>query len=401
MIRLWFKRWLKRECKRLIEALLYLLFAGLGLASRLRRRQAEEAEPSRILVIRLDLLGDVLNSMPAVDALRERYPRARITMLTLPYAAAIPQRFACVDVVLSLDTNRVRSPRELLRPAFYGDVWRLIRQLRESRFDLCLSLYGRMASLLAFASGAPRRLGFAREAYPFLLTEPLPGGRFRRRRHETAWDLALAAAAGAVASARRPRLEADSAVAARMQERLRQAGVEPGCPLVGIHGGAVNGSAKRWPAGHWAALADRLIADHGCAVVLTGSAGEHPIAQDIVRRMGQKPLVLTGTTDLPELLAVLSLCQVVVSGDSGPLHLAVALGRATVALYGPTDPLTYGPTPAAGQSSTVIRLGLGCSPCYSLRAVAECPYGRPACMIDIPVQRVLGAVLASLGLAKA
>ena len=82
--------------------------------------------------------------------------------------------------------------------------------------------------------------------------------------------------------------------------------------------------------------------------------------------------------DIDELLAVLARCDLVLSGDSGPLHMAVALGRPAVALYGPTDPAIYGPLPKPGQPAMVISRGLGCSPCYNLLATAECPYGQPA-----------------------
>ena len=85
-----------------------------------------------------------------------------------------------------------------------------------------------------------------------------------------------------------------------------------------------------------------------------------------------------------------------ISGDSGPLHMAVALGRPTVSLYGPTDPRIYGPTPRPGQQAVVIRRDLACSPCYNLLATAECPHGQPACMIDIPVGKVFAAALAVL-----
>ena len=85
---------------------------------------------------------------------------------------------------------------------------------------------------------------------------------------------------------------------------------------------------------------------------------------------------------------MLARCDLVISGDSGPLHMAVALGRPTVSIYGPTDPAIYGPTPAPGQQAVVLRRGLACSPCYNLLATAECPHGQPSCMIDVTVGRV-------------
>lgn len=377
-----------------------MLFSGLGIGARLLRweRPLGRLDPRdvrRILVIRLDLLGDLVNSMPAVAALHERFPRARITMLTLPHTAPIARQFPFVDEVLTLDTNSIRSPRNLLRPATYRAFVGMGRRLRRERFDLCVSLFGLMASLWAFASGARQRIGYARESYPYMFTDPLPGRRFDTRQHEVRWDLDLAAAAGASAAPRIPSLRVPPGPAAGVAERLADLGVPVQDRLVGIHGGAVNGSAKRWPAGHWAALADRLIEAYGVRVVLTGSASERPISEAIRRRMRHSPIVLTGETDIDELLAVLARCDLVISGDSGPLHMAVALGCPTVSIYGPTDPAIYGPTPKPGQPAAVIRRGLACSPCYNLLAMAECPHGQPSCMLDIPVGEVF-AVAAKL-----
>jgi lipopolysaccharide heptosyltransferase II len=372
------------------------VFSCLGIGARLLRweRPLGRLDPSevrRILVIRLDLLGDLVNSMPAVAALHERFPEARITMLTLPHTAPIARQFPFVHEVLSLDTNSIRVPRNLLRPATYHAFLRMGLRLRREHFDLCVSLFGLMASIWAFVSGARQRIGYSRESYPYMFTDPLPGRRFDTRQHEVRWDLDLAAAAGASAAPRIPTLRVLPEPAQRMAARLTALGVEPVDRLVGIHGGAVNGSAKRWPAGHWAALADRLVEAHGVRVVLTGSESERPISEAICRRMRHRPLVLTGETDIDELIAVLARCDLVISGDSGPLHMAVALGRPTVSIYGPTDPAIYGPTPRPGVPAVVIRRGMGCSPCYNLLATAECPHGRPSCMLDVPVGEVLAA----------
>ena len=395
------QRLIKRKIVHAIQAVLFVIFSGLGMGARLLRWERRLGPPDpasvrKILVIRLDLLGDMVNSMTAVAALHERFPEARITMFTLPHTAPIPRRFSYVDEVLTLDINRIRSPRNLLRPRLYADFLAMAFRLRRERFDLCLSLFGLMASLWAFASGARRRIGYARESYPFMFTDPLPGRRFDRPRHEVRWDLDLAAAAGASAAPRIPPLTAPSEATARMTARLAELGVREGDLLIGIHGGAMNGSAKRWPPMHWAALADRLIGEHGAKVAFTGSAGEAAISEDIRRRMRYEPLVLTGKTDIDELLAVLARCDLVISGDSGPLHMAVALGRPAVSIYGPTDPRIYGPTPRAGRQAVVIRRDLACSPCYNLLATAECPHGQPACMIDVPVREVFAAALAVL-----
>ena len=273
------RRWAKHRLRDFAQAVLFVLFSVLGIGARLLRWERplgtlEASEVLRILVIRLDLLGDVVNSMTAVTALHERFPEASISMLTLPHTAAIPRQFPYVDEVLTLDTNLIRSPRNLLHIHTYAQFIHMGILLRRRRFDLCLSLFGLMASIWAFISGARQRIGYARESYPYMFTDPLPGRRFDRRQHEVRWDLDLAAAAGAASRWHRPTLRVLPEPRDRIAARLAALGVRPGDRLVGIHGGAVNGSAKRWPAGHWAALADRLIAKQGVQVVLTGSASE-------------------------------------------------------------------------------------------------------------------------------
>lgn len=398
-------RFLKRAIAQLFRALLLVLCSGLAIGARLLHRvrpprRIEPAGTRRILVIRLDLLGDVINSMPAVAALRDRYPNAHITMLTLPYTAAIPRQCGYVDEVLTLDTNMVRSPRNLFRAGTYRAFAAVVLRLRRERFDLCLSLYGWVAAVFAFASGARQRIGYQGEGFPYLFTDPVPGRRFDRRRHEVQWDLALAKAVGASGDFRAPALRAPAPAVTRVAARLGALGISSHDIVVGIHGGAINGSAKRWPAMHWAALADRLIGEYGLKVVLTGSPAERPISADIHARMAHVPIVLTGETDLDELLAVLARCDLVLSGDSGPLHMAVALGRPTVSIYGPTDPAIYGPAPRSGQAAVVIRRGLKCSPCFSLKSHvgAECPHGQPSCMLDVRVGQVLAAALGVLRL---
>ncbi len=387
----------KDEIIHLIQALLWVVFGVIGLWGRIAALKwpyprFDPARVRRILVVRLDLLGDVLLSMPAVEALHERYPDAEIWMMTLPYTADIPKRYPYVARVVTLDTNGIRSPRSLLRPATLRQWYGAYRLLRAQRFDLAVSLCGLMASIWTFLSGATHRIGYLKEGYPLLHTRTLPGMRYDRRQHEVQWCLDLAALAGAERRPRYMSLEVEPDAAERVEALLRRHGVDDETRLVAIHAGSINGSAKRWPATHWAELADRLHETAGVRVVLTGSRGELPIAREVVRCMRTMPLVLTGETTVNELAALLARCDVVISGDSGPLHMAVALGRPTVSMYGPTEPALSGPYPRPGQTATVLRLGIGCSPCYNALATAECPYNNTVCMHHITVDRAERAV---------
>jgi lipopolysaccharide heptosyltransferase II len=176
-----------------------------------------------------------------------------------------------------------------------------------------------------------------------------------------------------------------------MGRMLAARGIDDGSLLIGVHAGSINGSAKRWPAAHWAELADRLQEELGARVVLTGSRAEMPIARGVAGLMRTRPIVLTGETSVDELAAVLARCDLVLSGDSGPLHMAVALNRPTISIYGPTDPAISGPFPRPGQTAVVLRTGIGCSPCYNALATADCPYGNAVCMSHLTVDTAYAA----------
>ena len=155
--------------------------------------------------------------------------------------------------------------------------------------------------------------------------------------------------------------------------------------------GASNGAAKRWPARHWAALGDQISSEMGLSVVLSGGASERTLAQSIVDEMSQPTVNLSGETSLAGLAPLLGGARLVVAGDTGPLHLAAALRRPVVGIFGPTDPMNTGPL---GDAARVVRLGLGCSPCYDLISPADCklPDRSTPCMWGLTPLQVMTAI---------
>ncbi|HZS94829.1 MAG TPA: hypothetical protein VFA78_08535, partial [Chloroflexota bacterium] len=183
-------RRLRRVARTTIRAYLTLLAASAGLAAKASQSHRREA-PRRILVIRLDLLGDVLYSLSTVLGLREVYPEAEIDMLVLPYAASVARASSAPDRVIEFDSNRIRSVRGLLDAGTWREYFAAWRSVRSRRYDVVISLTGRTASLIAVLSGARRRLGYAAEAYPFTLTDAVPGGRFVWRMPEAEYVMRL------------------------------------------------------------------------------------------------------------------------------------------------------------------------------------------------------------------
>jgi lipopolysaccharide heptosyltransferase II len=366
------------------------LIVCVGAIARLRRQRPARADgaPQRILVIRLDLLGDVLHSMTAVAALRAAFPNARIVMLTLPYTAQLARLYPQVDEVVTVDTNRIRRPSGLLNPFTWREYASVRQRLRDERFDLALSLYGRMGSLWAFLSGADRTVGYGDEAYPLLLTHPVPGGRHDRRMSEVDYLLRLVCSIAPVSDPGHLDIPLSNHLERRGKELLAAAGVEDGATVIVIHAGAVNGSAKRWPAASWRRFAEILAERVPVRIALVGAASDAPIARDVVRGCAAPLVDLVGKTSIEELLGILAQADLVTSGDSGPLHLAVALGRPVLAVYGPTDPAIYGPSRPISPA-TILRADLPCSPCYTLASTAECPLGDPICMRLVSVESMV------------
>ena len=147
---------------------------------------------------------------------------------------------------------------------------------------------------------------------------------------------------------------------------LRAHGVRFERPLVALCPGSINSRAKRWPAASFAALADRLLADAGADVALIGSRAERDVTEEVCSAMRRQPVVLTGATSLAQTVAVLSLVDLLVTNDTGPAHIAAALARPTLVIFGPTNPLTTRPFAPAAE---IIREPPECAPCM----LRDCP----------------------------
>jgi lipopolysaccharide heptosyltransferase II len=396
-----------RFIKPALQRVIYFGLGMMGLISQIGRiGRAEPAltpetfAPRHILMIRTDLMGDVVLSLPAVHAMRRAYPEAEIDMLVLPSNVGVIKHDPAISRIITYDPNIWRRPNAFLTLASYRKFLGLMRDLRSAHYDLCLSLAGDWASVFAFFSRAHRRVGYQGEAYPFFMTDPVEGRRYRVRQHEVDYiaDLARAAGGTVEGAQREPKLTVDAQAREDVKALLAGYGVQEGDLLIAAHAGATNGLAKRWPIPHWARLADLLIEQLGATVILTGAPSDAEIVDAIVSRMRKQPINLVGKTNVPQLAALLERCDLVISGDSGPLHIAGAVGTSVIAIHGPTDPGLSGP---AGKDATVLRLGIWCSPCYDASYWAECRFFNPVCMKGIVPGEVLAAARERLAQSKA
>jgi lipopolysaccharide heptosyltransferase I len=300
-----------------------------------------------VAIVKLSSLGDVVHALPVAAALRARLPHGRVTWVAERREAALLWGNAAIDDVAIADTRGWRRWRGLktgMRAAL--DMWMVFRQLRARRFDVALDLQGNIKSgLLTAATGAAIRIGFGarycREPLNALFTnhriEPPAAAR-----HIVDQHLALLGALGIVAPSASFWLPSDPTAAEAMERFFAGHGLKAGDRVVALNPGAGK-DAKRWPAARFAELARRLRAEVGATVLVVWGPKEVSRAQAIVEAARIAGAILAPPTDLHALLALLRRVRVMVAGDTGPLHLAAALGLACVGLYGPTDPVRNGP----------------------------------------------------------
>jgi heptosyltransferase-2 len=350
----------------------------------LRQLRAEEIE--RVVVRGANWVGDAVMTVPALRELRRVLPRARVTLATRAWAQDIFDEADFIDDLLVVEGARG------VRPFF-----RQVRDWRARRFDLALLLPNSMESaLVAFAARVPVRVGYATESRGEFLTHALETPAWRGARHEVFYYLNIVAGleralTGASAiEAREPEFALDVSQARQAQARalLDGRGADTARTLVAVCPGSTNSRAKRWHADRFAALADRLIEEAGATVLLIGAGDELGVTKEVLAKMRHRPVVLTGETTLAETTAILSVCGLLVTNDTGPAHLASALGRPTLVIFGPTNPLTTRPFAPGAE---IVRRPPDCAPCM----LRDCPIDH-RCMTAIEVGEVFARAVALL-----
>ena len=342
-------------------------------------------DPRSILIVKLSAIGDVVHTLPLLEVLRRSLPGARIDWLVEEEAARIIEGHEGIDRVIV--SRRKSWQRGLFRSGQRADsvreILRFLRELRSREYDLVIDLQGLLKSgLLTGLSRGRRKIGFtwAREGSTLFLSEaPYPVDQHRQ--HSIERYLETAGILGLTVKSREGR------VPVREADREQVKALLPERDLLGGHLAAVNPMArwktKLWEEESFALLADRMREELGLTVIFTGSAADRAVIERILSRMRGKAVNLAGEVGLKALAHLYSLCRVVVSTDTGPMHIAAAMNCPVVALFGPTAPWRTGPY---GEGHRVIREEMGCSPCFR----KTCSHGE--CMKSITVDRVFEAV---------
>jgi lipopolysaccharide heptosyltransferase II len=375
-------------------------FATLGRPWRAAHPPRWTSSP-HVLLIRPDHIGDLLFATPAIRDLRQALPDAHLTAMVGPWAAPALEHSPWLNDQLVCEfPGFTRQPKGSLLPP-YRMLFDWARRLREQSFDVAVVLrfdhwWG---ALLGYLAGVPCRVGYAvPECQPFL-THAVP---YQADQHEVVQNEILVSEVpgllGQPTAASTTYISASSAPLEfhpRNEEiqyarrYLQDRGIPGNRPLVIIHPGA-GAPVKQWLPDRFAAVASELMRRWQASIVITGSRNELDLAWTIAAHMDADPVIACGDTTLGQLAALFQLSQLVIGPDSGPLHLAVAVGTPSVHLYGPVDPAKFGPWGPAARH-LVLAGSRDCIPCNRLDyGPSELP--QHPCVAEIPVEAVLAAV---------
>ena len=333
----------------------------------------------KILVIRVDGIGDLLNSTPAIALLRKNYPSAEITVLACPLNASVLIGNPDVDRILVFD--RDGEHRGLFaRFQFY-------RELRRERYQLVVAMQTAMWShLVGFLSGAPYRLGRYQKRFRSTLTHAWRGKYPKGETHEVDRNLELVRLICKGEGKQKLIFHLLPDEIATAKSRLASWRIGSDSSLIGIHPGG-SSFDKRWPEKQYAELADRLAHHYNATILLLRGPGEEALTDNIQEAM-QSAAISHAPETIRELGALLSCCDLVVCNDSGPMHLAAALDVPTIAIFGPTDHVAWHPL---SENAAIVRRDMPCWPC----SAHKCKIGWE-CTKKLPVEPVWNATRISV-----
>jgi heptosyltransferase II len=333
----------------------------------------------RVLVRGTNWIGDSVITLPALRELRRIFPSAKISLLIKPWVSGIFEDADFLDEVIVYDRER-------------KGLWATMSELRARRFDLAVLFQNAFeAAVLSFGARASLRMGFPTEYRGFMLTHSLSLTPQILALHQIYYYLHIVSQVEERLTGRSLvdfekfdyRLPVRASRKEAMRERLASMGVDTGKRLVALNPGATNSRAKRWPAERFGALGDMLV-DMGAEVLFVGAASELGITRAAAGVMRREARELTGKTSLSETIALLSICDLVISNDTGPGYMAAALEKPTLTIFGPTDDRMICPF---GANAEMIRNKVDCSPCM----LRDCPIDH-RCMTGIGVEMVMARV---------
>jgi lipopolysaccharide heptosyltransferase II len=338
-----------------------------------KRRFPKDFAPERILVIKLDHLGDVLLATPVFSNLRRAYPNAELHALTGAWSRVVLEKHSDVNKVIEYNSPAFCRTGQ---PTSFRGTFKLYRELRRQKYDLMVELRGDWRTVwFAFGRLTPKRLSRA----ALQIANRLGFTQFSGT-HETTRNLDVLKQAGIPTPVQTASFSVTAEDEKWASDFLATYRIDRQRPLIAIHPGSPI-ALKRWLPDRYAEVSDWLIAQKRAQILFVGVEDEIPIVIEIQALMRGESINIAGKTTLAQLASILHTCNVFIGNDSGPMHLAAAVGTRTIGLYGPGDPTRFGP---AGVKCQTIRGQPDC-PCVG----TTCRFGKAGCMSEIQVTDVI------------
>ncbi len=328
-------------------------------------------------------------TIPALREIRRLFPNAHITLMIRPWVRDVFHNAAYIDDILLYDKNATKGRM--------NRMLNIVEKVKGRTFDMAILLQNAVeAALIAMFAGIPIRLGYPTDGRGLFLTHRAALHDDLHSKHQIYYYLGILTGSGLSNNTYHSdvnfhpdiTISLEPRALDRAKEILREHQVDPQKVLIGLNPGAHYGPAKRWLSDRYAQLADELMAKNDAEILIFGSAKEEKLATEIISQMRFKPKVLAGQTSLLELMALLKSCQLLITNDSGPMHLAAALDVPQIALFGSTNEVATGPF---SEKARLIKHPVFCSPCL----LRECPIDF-RCFISITVPEVYTAVVEKL-----
>ncbi len=341
-------------------------------------RDASIKDLKRILITRTDRMGDVVLSTPAIQALREAYPRAYIAMMVSPYTREIVEGNPCLDEIIILDKKKEHKS--------IGGIVKLAVSLKRKKFDAAFILHPETrANLIVFLAGIPRRIGYDRKS-GFLLTDRFLHHKHRGQKHEIEYTLDLLRYMGIDHA--KPRLHVPVRIESEQwaEQFLQEQDIGPRDAILAVHPSS-SCISRKWPLERFAEAADRLSKKYAMKVMVIAAASDTAAADELVKMMRCKAVNAAGRTTISQMASLLKRAALFISNDSGPVHVAAAVGTPVISLFGRNQrgisPRRWRPV---GEKSMFLHKNIGCAQCLAHNCVKGF-----ACLKAISVDEVVQA----------
>ncbi len=336
-----------------------------------------------ILLIRLDHLGDVLLTTPAVKSLKQRFPHARITMVVKQWAFEAIKDNPHIDKIIIFNPSWTVPGQEGTKTAGLRGIWELIFRLRKERFDLAIDFKGDPRNILiAYLSGARRRVSYGIRGGGFLLTDVVP---YESEIHEIDKNLKLLTPLGIHSEDSHMELFINGEDKTRAEQIFAEEGIDLNRQTIALHYGGAS-QYKRWDMEKFITLAERLVKNNSTNVLIFGGHYERKASRVVADP--KRGIVVMPDMTICQMAAAFKRCDLLVCNDSGPMHAGIAVGTPTVAIFGPTSADRFGPKDL--KKNRVVHSQRSCSPCWHPDKAIGCV--KRDCFHSIEVERVLATV---------